>query len=166
MTPLLPLLESELGGLQGCVMSARLRFPAGSQWVPWSEPPRLCLTSRPPAGSHWPSSSCERQLLARAEGDTGQTQRGGASSTYNLGNCLRKKNLKFWIPILLETEIIFIRRGHHNKLKTCKSWQILQASQNLQEPTLIRNIFLATFFLATNCLIISLNERHFSISFL
>lgn len=91
-------------------MSARLGFPAGSQWVPWSEPPRLCLTSRPPAGSHRPRNSCERQLLARDEGYAGQTQRGAASSVYNLGNCLRKKNSKFQIQILLESEIIFIRR--------------------------------------------------------
>ena len=61
---------------------------------------------------------------------------------------------------------IYKEKGYHNKLKTCKSWQILQASQNLKEPTLICNTFLATFFLATNSLIVSLNEHHFSISFL
>lgn len=44
MTPLLPLLESKLGGLQGCVMSARLRFPLALSDCP-GQSHRLCLTS-------------------------------------------------------------------------------------------------------------------------
>ena len=94
MTPLLPFLELELGGLQGCVMSARLGFPAGSQWVPWSEPPRLCLTSRPPAGSHGPRNSFERQLLARAEGYHRTDPARGCQERLQFGELLEEKELK------------------------------------------------------------------------
>ena len=87
VTKLLSLLELELDGLQGCVMSARPVFPTGSQWVPLSVPLRPCPTSRPPAGSHRPRNSCESDLLAGAKGYIGQTQLGGD-----------QKILQFWGP--------------------------------------------------------------------
>lgn len=81
---MLPLLEQEPGGFQGCVISARPIFPTGSWWVPLTVPPRPCPHNQ---------SLCwqPQDKVSSLQGLRGQTQLVGAGSFQNLGNPLEEE---------------------------------------------------------------------------